>query len=228
MNPYQVLGLDRDKLNGLLNPEDQAKLIKSAYRKLSRKHHPDAGGREEDFQQIKLAYDILSDPARRQRYDIRGRTDESKATPERIREFIRSTMRSVVDASRPDGSRDDPTRENIRDKVILGVLGARAEIKNRLFDAQRRLERVERLLERFKTLSDFDPVGDSLREEKDRVQLELMLQEDALEMSMEVEETLKSYMYEVSPGPEGQFSPGPATPKGGFRIMSYPGQTPAA
>lgn len=227
MNPYQVLSLHREELRKL-SPDDQKKAIKKAHRKLAALHHPDSGGGSGKlFREIQQAYEILSDPQRRLRYDTHGRTDKSKVTPERIQEYVRTTMRSVVEASRPDGSRDDPTRENIRDKIILGLLGARAEIKNRMYDAQRRLERVHRLIEGFSTEEKFDPIQVSLAEEKTRVQAELYTHEDALEMSIEAEKVLKSYNYKVGPGPEGQFSPGPtSTQKGGSRLMTYPSTHP--
>ena len=43
--------------------------IKKAYRKLASQHHPDKGGDTNVFQKIQSAYDILSDPVKRQQYD---------------------------------------------------------------------------------------------------------------------------------------------------------------
>ena len=44
--------------------------IKKAYRKQSLLHHPDKGGTEEKFKQVNEAYSVLSDPNKRQRYDL--------------------------------------------------------------------------------------------------------------------------------------------------------------
>ncbi|TCH98563.1 J domain-containing protein [Roseococcus sp. SYP-B2431] len=77
-DPYKVLGVARDA-----TPE----AIKSAYRKLARKHHPDLNpGKpeaEEKFKAASAAHDLLSDPERRARYD-RGEIDaegQEKAPP---------------------------------------------------------------------------------------------------------------------------------------------------
>jgi|CXWK01.1.fsa_nt_gi DnaJ-class molecular chaperone len=49
--------------------------IKSAYRKLARKHHPDidkSAGAAEKFKELSEAYQVLSDPKKRQSYDQFG------------------------------------------------------------------------------------------------------------------------------------------------------------
>lgn len=63
---YDVLGLDRNATG-----DD----IKKAYRKLAMKHHPDKGGDPEQFKKIQGAYDVLSDPEKRQNFDQFGTPD---------------------------------------------------------------------------------------------------------------------------------------------------------
>jgi molecular chaperone DnaJ len=46
--------------------------IKKAYRRLARKHHPDAGGAEDKFKEIGEAYEVLSDKEKRAQYDQYG------------------------------------------------------------------------------------------------------------------------------------------------------------
>jgi DnaJ-class molecular chaperone len=61
---YKILGVDR-------KADDAA--IKSAYRKLARKYHPDVNnGKDERFKEIAEAYEVLSDPEKRRRYDTLG------------------------------------------------------------------------------------------------------------------------------------------------------------
>lgn len=64
---YEVLGVGR----GASDAE-----IKRAFRKLAQQWHPDVNtepGAQERFKEINEAYQILSDPERRQRYDMFGR-----------------------------------------------------------------------------------------------------------------------------------------------------------
>jgi DnaJ-class molecular chaperone len=63
---YKIFGVDRDA---------DEKSIKQAYRRLARKHHPDvskARGAAERFKEINEAYEVLSDPEKRRRYDSLG------------------------------------------------------------------------------------------------------------------------------------------------------------
>lgn len=52
--------------------------IKKAFRKLARKHHPDAGGDEAKFKEINEAYEVLSDDKKRQLYDQYGTANENQ------------------------------------------------------------------------------------------------------------------------------------------------------
>lgn len=63
---YKILGVERSA-----GEAD----IKKAYRRLARQHHPDisrSAGAQERFQEISEAYEVLSDPEKRRRYDRLG------------------------------------------------------------------------------------------------------------------------------------------------------------
>ena len=66
MDYYEILGVDK-KAN--------QKEIKSAYRRLALKWHPDknkSAEAEKKFKQINQAFEVLSDPDKRQQYDQFG------------------------------------------------------------------------------------------------------------------------------------------------------------
>ena len=71
-NYYDVLGVKKDA---------SADEIKKAFRKLARKHHPDAGGDEEKFKELNNAYEVLSDPEKRSEYDQYGQYFGGKMPP---------------------------------------------------------------------------------------------------------------------------------------------------
>jgi molecular chaperone DnaJ len=75
-NPYDTLGVAKNA------SQDE---IKKAYRKLVRQHHPDRNpgdaSAEERFKDVQAAYDLLSDPEKRQQYDRFGSADGRGGMP---------------------------------------------------------------------------------------------------------------------------------------------------
>src|SRR3990170_3443684 len=63
MQFYELLGIEKTASEGD---------IKKAYRILALKHHPDKGGDPNQFKAISEAYEVLSDPEKRQIYDMHG------------------------------------------------------------------------------------------------------------------------------------------------------------
>ena len=61
---YKILGVSKTS-----SPDE----IKKAYRKLALTHHPDKGGDAGKFQAVGTAYEVLSDPQKKNQYDNKGK-----------------------------------------------------------------------------------------------------------------------------------------------------------
>jgi DnaJ-class molecular chaperone len=59
-NLYEILNIEKNS-----SIDD----IKKSYKKMVKIHHPDKGGKKEDFEKVRLAYEILSDENKRNIYD---------------------------------------------------------------------------------------------------------------------------------------------------------------
>ena len=105
---YEVLGVSRNA--------DQSE-IQRAYRKLARHHHPDVNkdpAAEARFKEISEAYDVLSDPDLRKRYDAFG--EEFRRVPPDVDPEAWRQARAYAGAGRPGGRRPGqepaPVRED--------------------------------------------------------------------------------------------------------------------
>jgi len=121
---YEVLGVPRTAT------QDE---IQKAYRKLARQHHPDVNkdpGAEDRFKEISEAYDVLSDPQTRRRYDAFG--PGFRQVPEDVdpEAFQRSQAGAGAGAGGFGGGgfggglRDDLGGINIED-LLGGIFGGR-------------------------------------------------------------------------------------------------------
>ena len=197
INPYEVLGVARDAGD---------RQIKSAHRRRAAATHPDkTGGDDAEFQRVQFAYELLSDPDRRRRFDATGRTDESKATPARVRVFLRSTMTSVIEATHKDGTTDDPTRDNILHKILMSMRASRTQLQAARIETQRKIGRAIAIKKRFVLKGgDEDPVGEILQADVDRLNAEMKTHNDAMELSEEAERIFRTYTYDLEVKVPGQ------------------------
>lgn len=120
MNYYVLLGISQDA---------DAETIRSAFRTLARRYHPDAGegSSAERFREILTAYETLNDPTRRWHYD---RSLHDRRVP----------IRRVVEHVRAQAAPEplfSPRREATRRNLAYGSLGPRHldELLDELFQA---------------------------------------------------------------------------------------------
>ncbi|MHC4940204.1 MAG: DnaJ C-terminal domain-containing protein [Planctomycetota bacterium] len=133
---YEVLGVTR---------ESSDNEIKKAYRKLALQYHPDKNPgdktAEERFKEVTLAYEILSDPKKREEYDQRGRRAyQAEHTAEfdefsvkdilgRHGDLFGSIFGSRFHAQRPVAQRGHDLESGIEIDFRMAALGGKVELK---------------------------------------------------------------------------------------------------
>ena len=117
---YQLLGVDK---------QADAQEIKSAYRKLALKYHPDRNpgdsAAEEQFKKINEAYAVLSDPEKRNRYDRFGSVDVGAQFSGDIFDIFASVFGSTFAGSRP-GQQRGQAGEDLEAELLITLEQARA------------------------------------------------------------------------------------------------------
>jgi curved DNA-binding protein CbpA len=132
MSHYEVLGL---------TPDADESEVKKAYRKAAQSNHPDRGGDSERFHQIQLAYDVLSDPERRERYDRTGESDKPQSIESQIDEALAGLFQKIIGMDQPPRNIIGAARDEVRQSQ--GAIRSRQEAaKNRLARLQKLLGRV--------------------------------------------------------------------------------------
>lgn len=134
-DPYEVLGVSRSA---------SADEIKSAYRKLARKFHPDVNPNnteaEEQFKEIGQAYGILSDPEKKARFDQFGVTEDQPGPGAGGGDFFGGGgFGDIFDAFFGGASTGRPRRPGVRDGDDLRV-EADIELIDVLKGAEKRVD----------------------------------------------------------------------------------------
>lgn len=130
--------------------------IRRAYRRRARVCHPDKGGDPDDWERLSLAYETLSDPERRARYDRTG--DRPSAQPEEPHEdtklmvILAQIIQNVV-CGQEGGGGDvrtidvvEAVKTNMRQmeqKIVEGILTTESRIR-RNKEVTRRLRKKRR------------------------------------------------------------------------------------
>ena len=105
MNYYAILEI---------SPNADRPTIRSAYRELARRYHPDAGpgSSPEKFRKVQEAYDFLRNPERRQAYDASLRAAARRRGKVGAEPWVRRDRRQPFQPEplRPEGLHPEPLR----------------------------------------------------------------------------------------------------------------------
>ena len=130
-DPYELLGVKRDA---------SQKDVQKAYRRLAKKLHPDLNPgnaeAEKQFKEVAAAYDLLSDPERRARFD-RGEIDSSGAEQPQQRYYYRDFADGVGNPYTSDAGFADFVDG---DDILSAIFGRRTDRRRRGQDVRYRLE----------------------------------------------------------------------------------------
>ena len=134
MTHYDTLGVPKDA---------DAATIKRAYRKKSRASHPDKGGDHAAMVAVNRAFDTLSDPEKRARYDATGEDGKpARGIDDQARDAVMQIFSALLDRL-GDG-------DTALDAVARQLAHNLAQIRGGIAAAEKRITRLERARKRLK------------------------------------------------------------------------------
>jgi curved DNA-binding protein len=141
---YKLLGLDKTATS---------KDIKSAYRKLARKFHPDLNPNDKDakkkFQEINEANEVLSDPEKRKKYDQYGKDWQHSDQFEKQQQYQQQYQQQSSGSDRRNfaGSQSDGDFSDFFESLFGGTKGAgrgrQVKYRGEDFTAELHLELID-------------------------------------------------------------------------------------
>jgi curved DNA-binding protein CbpA len=139
---YAVLGVSRTA---------GAPQIKTAYRAAAKKCHPDAGGDPVMFQQVSIAYTVLSDPEKRAHYDRTGSVD--RAGVENVMAGVAQCFAEMLDQVLTQ-TKGRMSEVDLAASIKRALSVAHENIMDKISDACLRLEDLEDIQKRLRRRDD--------------------------------------------------------------------------
>lgn len=194
-DPYSVLGM-YEVDGGIPNSARTQDEIHTAYRYQARHTHPDSGGSAEDFNEVRAAYDVLSDPGRRAHYDKTGEALQVEADNADVgpNELIGKFLQNAISG---------PTDPQYHDLIRAMTLAIDKEIDG----FQQQIEMLRGARDRAKDLvtriSHIETGGDNslnrmLQWSGEQAEAQITNLLAQIEMSKRAKEILKQYKFNVA------------------------------
>jgi len=187
-SPYAILGVSQNATQ---------EEIKQAFRKLISKAHPDKGGSKEQSARLNGAYKLLSDPDKRQHYDLTGEDKTAQAgnldklkTEVLARALYEFTMGSDTDANTHDAI--DAIHQFFLNPQIK-------KLKRHKRHLEKKIAKSLQMKRRFKLKKD-DPndlISSVLREQIRTFEFALRDTSMKIDVYVEVRKALNRYTYEI-------------------------------
>lgn len=173
---YDILGAD---------PDATTEELRTAYRKKAKEVHSDTGGEHEMFIEVAKAWETLSDPARRERYDKTGDEDPRHTNiPQDIATclFFDAVTKSPADIA-------TAVRQIGRAKI--------AEIQGSMAKLESELEHLAKAQKRIQSAPINDFLGMALNVEINRVTATIDVCQVGLDDHREALEMLTLYIFKI-------------------------------
>ncbi|MBW9090184.1 J domain-containing protein [Rhizobium wenxiniae] len=183
IDPYDILGLSRDA--------DSA-AVKSAYRKRVKTAHPDAGGDQEAFGDLKLAYELLLDPVRRKVFDDTGYDPELADTKDLQGLVILETLVNEMILDEREPGSFDPVA-SMRRKLTDRIVSARFHI----LEMERHRARIRNHMDRMGRKPGTDVLGRMLKARCETISQAISKSETEIKTIEQAYGMLDGYAYEL-------------------------------
>lgn len=183
-DPYDILGVKR-------GANDQE--LKDAMREKAKDLHPDRNPDSKDeFQQMMAAYDLLTSPSRRKRYDKTGQWDKQKSFESRFSEIIQAVFIKIAEDVE-DAKKVNPVllfKDHVRGVYSKGL--------SSLSELEAKIEKLNEVRKRISYDGDEENlIIKTLDLQLRQYDISLADFNDELELVKKIQEVLEYYDYDI-------------------------------